>query len=63
MSLKAEIDGKNDPLSGISLKIGDKGNAASRLAPMDASKLTDIWWKQKQTMTLSTKAWKSLLWK
>ena len=39
MSLKAEIDGKNDPLSGISLKIGDKGIAASRLAPMGRIKI------------------------
>ena len=39
MSLKAEIDSKNNPLSGISLKIGDKGIAASRLAPMGRIKI------------------------
>jgi len=34
MSLKTEIDGKNDPLQGIELKVGDKGTTISRLAPM-----------------------------
>lgn len=34
MSLKTEIDGKNDPLQGIELKVGDEGTTISRLAPM-----------------------------
>ncbi len=34
MSLKTEIDGKNNPLQGIELKVGDKGTTISRLAPM-----------------------------
>lgn len=34
MSLKTEIDGKNDPLQGVELHIGDKGTTISRLAPM-----------------------------
>jgi len=34
MSLKTEIDGKNGPLQGIELKVGDKGTTISRLAPM-----------------------------
>ena len=34
MSLKTEIEGKNDPLEGIDLQIGDKGITTSRLAPM-----------------------------
>jgi len=39
MSLKAEIDSKNDPLSGIHIETGDKGIAASRLAPMGRIKI------------------------
>ncbi|MDD4490431.1 MAG: NfeD family protein, partial [Paludibacter sp.] len=34
MSLKTELDGKNDPLKGIELQVGDKGITTSRLAPM-----------------------------
>lgn len=34
MSLKAEIDGKIDPLKDTEIKIGDKGLTVSRLAPM-----------------------------
>ena len=39
MSLKAEIDSKNDPLSGIHIETGDKGITASRLAPMGRIKI------------------------
>lgn len=39
MSLKTEIDGKNDPLYNIELKVGDNGVAASRLAPMGRIKI------------------------
>ncbi len=34
MSLKTDIDSKNDPLEGIELKEGDMGITCSRLAPM-----------------------------
>jgi membrane-bound ClpP family serine protease len=34
MSLKTEIDGKNDPLAGFVLNEGDEGVTVSRLAPM-----------------------------
>jgi len=34
MSLKTEIDGKNDPLKDVDVKIGDVGITSSRLAPM-----------------------------
>lgn len=34
ISLKAEIDGKNDPLDGVNVKVGDLGVTVSRLAPM-----------------------------
>ena len=34
VALKAEIKGKNDPLAGIEIKIGDTGKTISRLAPM-----------------------------
>jgi len=39
MSLKAEIDGKNDPLAGVKINIGDTGKAVSRLAPMGKVKV------------------------
>lgn len=39
MSLKAEIDSKNDPLNGIEIKIGDVGVTSSRLAPMGRVKI------------------------
>lgn len=39
MSLKAEIDSKNDPLAGIDVKVGDEGIALSRLAPMGKIKV------------------------
>lgn len=34
MSLKTEIDGKNDPLKDTEVKVGDFGITTSRLAPM-----------------------------
>jgi membrane-bound ClpP family serine protease len=34
MSLKTEIESKNDPLAGMDVKEGDEGIAISRLAPM-----------------------------
>lgn len=34
VALKAEVKGKNDPLAGFELKIGDTGKTLSRLAPM-----------------------------
>lgn len=34
MSLKTEIESKNDPLEGMDVKEGDEGIAISRLAPM-----------------------------
>jgi len=34
MSLKTEIDGKNDPMKGMELQVGDIGITSSRLAPM-----------------------------
>ena len=34
MSLKTEIESKNDPLAGSNVKVGDDGVAVSRLAPM-----------------------------
>ncbi len=34
MSLKTEIDGKNDPLEGVTVQVGDQGITTSRLAPM-----------------------------
>jgi len=39
MSLKTEIDGKNDPLAGVDVKEGDEGIAVSRLAPMGKVKI------------------------
>ncbi len=39
MSLKAEIDGKNDPLEGVKINIGDTGTTISRLAPMGKVKV------------------------
>ncbi len=39
MSLKAEIVGKNDPLAGVKINIGDTGKAVSRLAPMGKVKV------------------------
>ncbi len=41
MSLKTEIDGKNDPLKGLDIKIGDTGKASSRLAPMGKVKINN----------------------
>ncbi|OIP84264.1 MAG: hypothetical protein AUK44_03205 [Porphyromonadaceae bacterium CG2_30_38_12] len=34
MALNSEIKGKNDPLEGVNIQIGDKAITASRLAPM-----------------------------
>ncbi|GAB1415495.1 hypothetical protein MASR2M117_09010 [Paludibacter sp.] len=34
MSLKTDIDSKNDPLEGVDIKVGDIGITSSRLAPM-----------------------------
>jgi membrane-bound ClpP family serine protease len=39
MSLKAEIDGKNDPLADVEVKEGDEGVSVSRLAPMGKIKV------------------------
>jgi membrane-bound ClpP family serine protease len=39
MSLKTEIVGKNDPLKGVTIKVGDKGITSSRLAPMGKVKI------------------------
>ena len=39
MSLKTEIDGKNDPLENIVINIGDFGITSSRLAPMGKVKV------------------------
>jgi len=39
MSLKAEIDGKNDPLANVKVNIGDTGTTISRLAPMGKVKV------------------------
>lgn len=39
MSLKTEIDSKNDPLKGIEVKVGDVGLTSSRLAPMGKIKI------------------------
>lgn len=39
MSLKAEIDSKNDPMNGMNIQLGDKGIAATRLAPMGRIKI------------------------
>lgn len=39
MSLKTEIDGKNDPLKDVDVKIGDVGITSSRLAPMGKVKV------------------------
>lgn len=39
MSLKAEIDGKNDPLAEVNVKVGDIGKTISRLAPMGKVKV------------------------
>ncbi|MGB4414756.1 MAG: NfeD family protein [Paludibacter sp.] len=39
MSLKTEIDGKNDPLKDVDVKIGDVGITSSRLAPMGKVKI------------------------
>lgn len=39
MSLKTEIESKNDPLKGIDVKIGDVGTTSSRLAPMGKIKV------------------------
>jgi membrane-bound ClpP family serine protease len=34
MSLKTNIEGKNDPMQGMSINEGDQGHTVSRLAPM-----------------------------
>jgi membrane-bound ClpP family serine protease len=34
MSLKTEIESKNDPLKGVDVKVGDVGVTSSRIAPM-----------------------------
>lgn len=39
MSLKTEIDSKNDPLAGVDVNEGDEGIAVSRLAPMGKVKI------------------------
>lgn len=39
MSLKTEIDGKNDPLKEVQIKVGDVGVTSSRLAPMGKVKV------------------------
>ncbi len=39
MSLKTEIESKNDPLAGVEVKEGDAGIAVSRLAPMGKVKV------------------------
>ena len=39
MSLKTEIDSKNDPLKDIDVKVGDVGLTSSRLAPMGKIKI------------------------
>jgi len=39
MSLKTEIDGKNDPLANVKIAVGDTGKAISRLAPMGKVKV------------------------
>lgn len=39
MSLKTEIESKNDPLKGIDVKVGDVGTTSSRLAPMGKIKV------------------------
>ena len=39
MSLKTEIDGKNDPLENTVINIGDLGITSSRLAPMGKVKV------------------------
>lgn len=39
LSLKTEIDGKNDPMQGINVQVGEIGNTVSRLAPMGKIKI------------------------
>jgi len=39
MALKTGIDGKVDPLKGLSIKVGDTGKTTSRLAPMGKVKI------------------------
>ncbi|MDD4108446.1 MAG: NfeD family protein [Prolixibacteraceae bacterium] len=39
MSLKTEIDSKNEPLKDVDLKVGDVGITSSRLAPMGKIKV------------------------
>jgi membrane-bound ClpP family serine protease len=39
MSLKTEIDSKNDPLKGVDVKVGDVAVTSSRLAPMGKIKI------------------------
>lgn len=40
MSLKTEIDSKNDPMQGMNIQIGDTGITSSRLAPMGKVKIS-----------------------
>lgn len=42
MSLKAEVDGKIDPLKDVNLKVGDSGKTISRLAPMGKIKVNGV---------------------
>jgi membrane-bound ClpP family serine protease len=39
MSLKTEIDSKNDPLKDVDVKVGDEGITSSRIAPMGKVKI------------------------
>jgi membrane-bound ClpP family serine protease len=39
MALKTEIDGKNDPMHGMNIQIGDTGVTSSRMAPMGKVKI------------------------
>lgn len=39
MSLKTNVDGKNDPMQGMNIQVGEEGVAISRLAPMGKIKI------------------------
>ncbi len=41
MSLKTEIDGKNDPMKDMIINVGDTGITSSRLAPMGRVKINN----------------------
>ena len=41
MSLKTDIDGKNDPMKGMIINVGDNGFTSSRLAPMGKVKINN----------------------